>query len=176
MPLQMCTFVEEMKVFVWINMLMGIHCLPSYLDNWSSDPAVRVFYVANTMARNRYEQLCRYLHCLNPGTANSWWQPSQSQTVMMCVHQPWKNLSRWGNEGRLLRKQYMTKRPIRWGIKIWCPCDSLTGYCLAIHVCTSKERCEAGYFGLGYRIVIWWETSSTNITICMWTISFLLFN
>jgi len=65
------TFVEEVKVFVGINILMGIHHLPSYLDYCSSDPALQVSYVADTMPRNRYEELCRYVPCSNPRIADS---------------------------------------------------------------------------------------------------------
>ena len=64
----------------------------------------------------------------------------------MCVLQenvlkllrPWKNLSVGEAmikfDGMLLWKQYMPKKPVRWGIKIWCLCDSLKGYGLAFNV------------------------------------------
>ena len=76
------TFVEEMKVFVGINILMGIPRLPSYVDYWSSDPALRVSYVADTMPRKRYEELCRYLHCSNPGMTDS---GDKLQSDLLCV-------------------------------------------------------------------------------------------
>jgi len=37
-------------------------------------------------------------------------------------------------DGMLLWKQYMPKKHVRWGIKIWCLYDSLKGYCLAFNV------------------------------------------
>ena len=160
------TFVEEMKVFVGINILMGIHRLPSYVDYWSSDPALRVSYVADTMPRKRYEELCRYLHCSNPGMTDSG-DKLHKVRPFMCVLQetfpkllrPWKNLSvdeaMIKFDGRLLWKQYLPKKPVRWGIKIWCLCDSLTGYCLAFNVYTGREGdVVADDLGLGYRVVM----------------------
>src|SRR4029434_10134135 len=78
---------------------MGIHRLPSYVDYWSSDPALRVSYVADTMPRKRYEELCRYLHCSNPGMTDSG-DKLHKVRPFMCVLQetfpkllrPWKNL------------------------------------------------------------------------------------
>ena len=52
-------------------------------------------------------------------------------------------------DGMLLWKQYMPKKPVRWGIKIWCLCDSLKGYGLAFNVLTGKEGCVADDLGLG---------------------------
>ncbi|KAL2091670.1 hypothetical protein ACEWY4_013933 [Coilia grayii] len=55
-------------------------------------------------------------------------------------------------DGRLQWKQYMPKKPVKWGIKIWCLCDSLTGYCLAFNVYTGKDDVEGK--GLAHRIVM----------------------
>lgn len=43
-------------------------------------------------------------------------------------------------DGRLGWKQYMPKKPIKWGIKIWCLFDSLTGYCLAFSMKNENEE------------------------------------
>ena len=66
------TNAEEMKCFIGINILMGIHNLPEYRDYWSSDLALKVPYVSNKMSRHRYEKLCEYmyLHCSDPNNAD----------------------------------------------------------------------------------------------------------
>ena len=38
--------------------------------------------------------------------------------------------------GRLLWKQYMPKKPTKWGIQLWFLCDSISGYCLTFRVYT----------------------------------------
>src|SRR4029434_5126448 len=44
----------------------------------------------------------------------------------------------------------MPKKPVRWGIKIWCLCDSLKGYCLAFNVYIGNKGCVADdiWFGI----------------------------
>ena len=80
----------------------------------------------------------------------------------MCVLQenvlkllrPWKNLSVGEAmikiDGMLLWKQYMPKKHVRWGIKIWCLYDSLKGYCLAFNVYIGNKGCVADdiWFGI----------------------------
>ena len=119
----------QIKVFVGINILMGIHRLHSYLDYWSSDPALRVSYVADTLPRNRYEQLSRYLHCSNPGIADSGDKLHKVRLLIWVLQEnfpklfrPWKNLSideaMIQFDCRLLRKQYLPKKPVRSGVSV----------------------------------------------------------
>jgi len=44
-------------------------------------------------------------------------------------------------DGRLSWKQYMPKNPTKWGMKLWCLCDSVTGYCLKFDVKTCTVWC-----------------------------------
>jgi hypothetical protein len=59
-------------------------------------------------------------------------------------------------DGRLVWKQYMQKKPIKWGIKIWCLCDPHTGYCLTLDVYTGAgdNDDDIKTFGLGYTVVM----------------------
>eukprot|EP00057_Strongylocentrotus_purpuratus_P012197 XP_011666671.1 PREDICTED: uncharacterized protein LOC100888306 [Strongylocentrotus purpuratus] len=59
--------------------------------------------------------------------------------------------------GRLSWKQYMPKKPtIKWGIKLWCLCDSATAYCLAFQVYTGCgiNALLVQEFGLCYTVVM----------------------
>ena len=56
------TDAKEMKIFLAINILMGIKKLPSYKDYWSSDPALRDSYISLLMSRNRFAWLLSHLH------------------------------------------------------------------------------------------------------------------
>lgn len=64
------TFKDEIKCVIGINILMGIHRLPSLIDYWSSDSALRVPYITSKMPRNRFEQLCKYMYFSDPNSAN----------------------------------------------------------------------------------------------------------
>ena len=42
--------------------------------------------------------------------------------------------------GRIFFKQYMPKKPCKWGIKIFSLCDADTGYLLKFHIYTGKSE------------------------------------
>ena len=90
------------------------------------------------------------------------------QENVLKLHRPWKNLSVGEAmikiDGMLLWKQYMPKKHVRWGIKIWCLCDSLKGYSLAFNVLTGKEGCVADDLGLDRAVVtkLFWPKITTS--------------
>ena len=45
---------EELKIFLGINILMGIKKLPSYRDYWSENPQLRDSYISSLMTVNRF--------------------------------------------------------------------------------------------------------------------------
>ena len=48
----------------------------------------------------------------------------------------------------------MPKKPIKWGIKLWCLCDSNTGYCVAFNVYCGSDREQGVNLDLGYKVVM----------------------
>ena len=42
----------------------------------------------------------------------------------------------------------MPKKLVKWGVKVWCLCDSHTGYCLAFSVYTGTSPDEAANLDL----------------------------
>ena len=61
-------------------------------------------------------------------------------------------------DGRLGWKQYVPKKPVKWGLKLWLLCDASTlstGYCVALSVYTGKdEHDEQLNLDLGYKVVM----------------------
>lgn len=55
-------------------------------------------------------------------------------------------------QGRSSLKQYMPKKPIKRGIKVWCRADSHNGYMSEIQVYTGRADSEED--GLGKRVVL----------------------
>ena len=45
----------------------------------------------------------------------------------------------------------MPKKPIKWGIKLWCLYDSNTGYCVAFNVYCGSDREQGVNLDLGYQ-------------------------
>ena len=53
---------EEMKLYVAINVVMGIHILPRVENYWSTDDKLNVPFIFRLMSRTRFEKLGQYLH------------------------------------------------------------------------------------------------------------------
>ena len=51
--------VTELKCFLGILILNGIHKMPPYRHFWSSDSLLRIDCVANAMSRVRYDWICQ---------------------------------------------------------------------------------------------------------------------
>ena len=117
------------------------------------------------LSRQRYEKLCQYLHCpilddeqagdklakvrplitLCETNFRQCFVPSQNLSVDEAIIQ---------FDGRLAWKQYISKKPIKWGIKLWCLCDSNTGYCVAFRVYCGSDREQGVNLDLGYKVVM----------------------
>ena len=53
---------QEMKIFIFIQYMFGIHHLPETYMYWSTDPLLRVPAVADVMSRNRFYKINQYFH------------------------------------------------------------------------------------------------------------------
>ena len=116
------------------------------------------------MPRQRYEKLVQYFHCSLPAEEDATDKLTKVRPLITVCERnfhdalvPSRDLSvdeamiRF--DGRLAWKQYMPKKPVKWGIKLWCLCDANTGYCLAFSVYTGAEE-QTFNLDLGYRVVM----------------------
>ena len=55
--------VEEVKTFIDIYILMGIHTLPKLRHCWSSDKHIGVAAVANINTKTSFKKLTENIHC-----------------------------------------------------------------------------------------------------------------
>src|SRR6218665_1306763 len=163
-----------MRAFVSINIAMGFKVQPQLYDYWSTDPLCNDPWISETMSRNRFIALNRYLHLSDstqaPGRDTANYDPLYTVRPLVDslnskfpqLFKPGKNVSidesMVGFKGRLYFKQYCPKKPTKWGFKIWTICDSSNGYFLKFDVYTDKAV-TAGRavirreFGLGYDVV-----------------------
>ena len=160
------TTAIELKAFVAINITMGIKELPEYKDYWATDPILHDPFVSGTMTRKRFEKLSQYIHCSiaadeDAGDKLAKVRPliTLCETNFRLCFGPSQNLSvdeaMIQFDGRLSWKQYMPKKPVKWGLKLWCLCDSDTGYCVAFNVYIGSNRDnQQANLDLGYRVVM----------------------
>lgn len=135
---------QELKAFLGILIIMGYHVLPSIDLYWSSDPGFRLDEVANVMPIKRFKKILRCLH-LNDNEH----QPAKNMPgydklyklrplIDLINESCQNNCTDSGSQsidesmilfkGRSSLKQYMPMKPIKRGYKVWCRCDSQSGY------------------------------------------------
>ncbi|KAF9406912.1 hypothetical protein HW555_012890, partial [Spodoptera exigua] len=117
---------NELAKFLAIHIIMGIVCMPSYLDYWSTK--LRYNLVADLMPLKRYQQIRSSLHfvdnLMDDGDRYYKVRPVVEKVRQNCLAQdngnrysidemmiPYKG----GKSGK--RKQYMKDKPTKWGFK-----------------------------------------------------------
>lgn len=158
---------EETDIFIALNLVMGIKKSPSYRDYWSSASDLKDEFISSFMPFNRFSWFLHYLH-LNDNTLMPEYS-SPDYDKLYKVRPLLDEMSRKFGEnytctervaidesmvkftGRSSIKQYMPKKPIKRGYKIWMKCAS-TGYCLAFSFYQGKEG-DKVQKGLGEKVV-----------------------
>lgn len=161
------TNVCEIKIFLGINILMGIKPLPSYRDYWSSSPDLHDEYISKLMPVNRFGWLLSHIHLSDNSLMPDRDQPNYdklykvrtffnkiSENFERC-YEPQEKLavdeSMIRFKGRSSIKQYLPKKPIKRGYKVWCLADQ-SGYLYRFQIYTGKVGDKAEK-NLGERVV-----------------------
>lgn len=135
--------VDELKVFIGCLVVMGIHKLPALKNYWSSDPFLRVDSVASVMTANRFKKIVENIHCNNNETQQSKNHPNYDKLhkvkpLVELLNETIRKIYKPSDivtvdesmipfKGRYVLKQYMPKKPVKWGYKVWCLADAITG-------------------------------------------------
>lgn len=159
---------KEIKVFLGINLLMGIKRLPSYRDYWSSNPLLRDEYISSAMSRDRFSWFLSNFHINDNSTQPRRNDPNYdklyklrplldtlSQTFLLSL-KPHENQavdeSMIRFKGRSSIRQYMPMKPIKRGYKVWIRADS-SGYVCQFQIYTGKSE-NTTEKNLGKRVVL----------------------
>ena len=126
---------KEMRSFLGVLLLTGYHSLPEEHHYWSTQPDLGVPAVYNTISRNRYHEIKRYLHFadnqrLTEGDKMS--KISPLYNVLNCNFVQFDIFHELLSVdelmvpyfGRHSAKMFIKGKPIRFGYKIWCLCGS----------------------------------------------------
>ena len=165
------TTPQEIRAFIGINMIMGIDRKPSIAHYWSTDPFLGNQGIQSVMPRERFEALCRYIHLNDstrmPGRDDANHDPLYKlrPLVDMCqrnfkeCYTPGRDLSvdegMIKYKGRVYFRQYMPKKPVKYGIKVWMVAESKTGYVSNYDIYLGKPRgSDRGETGLATKVVL----------------------
>lgn len=154
----MPTHETEIKIFLAINILMGVKKLPSYRDFWSSDAMLRDHYISNQMTRTRFDWLLGNFHLNNNVLQPSRQSPDfdklyKLRPFLNGISHNFTSFYKLHNtisidesmicfKGRSSIRQYMPNKPIKWGYKVWTRADA-SGYIDEFQIYTGKVNGNA---------------------------------
>ena len=147
------TTEKEIRTFIGINFIMGINKLPSYRDYWSTVPYLRNEYICRLMTVNRFGWLLSHIHLNDNSIIPARNSPNFDKLYKL---RPFldkieinfqKNFNLGPSiaidesmikfKGRSNIKQYLPKKPIKRGYKVWMLADK-SGYCYRFQIYTGK--------------------------------------
>lgn len=162
------TSVKEIKVFIGLNMLMGIKPMPSYRDYWSQSDDLRDHYISKFMPVNRFGWLLSHVHLNDNSMMPKKGEPNYNKLYKVRpfldeiknnfkkYYEPTRNIaideSMIKYKGRSTLKQYMPKKPIKRGFKIWTLADQ-NGYLYNFDIYTGKSDDYVEH-SLGEKVVL----------------------
>lgn len=144
---------EEMKLFLGVNILMGVKKLPSLKDYWSAQYEIRDTYISKVIPRDRFYWLLANLHF-----ADNSLQPKKGEEnynklyklgpLLTTLSRTYKEFYKPGQfqavdesmikyKGRSCMKQYMPAKPTKRGYKVWVRADD-SGFVCEFQIYTGK--------------------------------------
>ncbi|XP_023597182.1 piggyBac transposable element-derived protein 4 [Trichechus manatus latirostris] len=149
------TTVEEIKAYIAVHIVMGIHVLPELRHYWSSDPSLGVASVPELMTKARFKKLTENIHCNDNSKAVPKGEPGYDwlhklRPIINALNSRLKEVyvpssvmavdeSMVPFKGHSSIKQYMPIKPVKQGYKVWCLADSQTGFVTQFDIYCGKK-------------------------------------
>jgi hypothetical protein len=170
------TTLPEIKAYIAMNIAMGLRGHTAMKDIWSIRSSLHDAYLSKIISRDRFSALSKYFHIADyTGAVQDYRDPNYDpmhkvrpmidlfNTRAPHLYRPKQHLSvdeaMIAFKGRHHAKQYMPKKPIKRGFKVWVCAESDTGYALKVEVYEGKARTDAriqqrSEYGMGYDVVM----------------------
>lgn len=164
----MPTTEAEIKAFLALMVVIGDNKRPRYKNYWSMEWLISMEGFRSVMSRDRFMSILRFLHIADNTRAISRGEPGYDRCfkirAMLDILIPkWQSVFHIdkctsvdecmiGFKGRIYMKQYMPKKPIKWGLKGWVLAGSNTGFVNNWQLYTGKEG-DAVEVNLGQKVV-----------------------
>ena len=159
--------VEELKANMGFCILIGIVKEPALEDYLKKDPIFHYAPIASKISGERFRDIRRYLHFRDnttipaPGTPGSD-RLAKIRPIIDMINKRCDEVYDLGRDicideamikfqGRSALNQYLPKKPIKRGIKVWVLADSENGYFHTMQVYKGKENTPEKH--LGSRVV-----------------------
>ena len=161
---------EEIYAYFGFMILIGLVKMPSIRDYWRRDEEFHYNPLASRISRSRFLELNRFLHFVNNDSLPEYGEPTYSKIQKVkpiLTYMSTRSETRFvlGRDiaideamvkykGRSSIKQYMPKKPIKRGFKIWMMADSSSGYVAKYQVYEGKSPDGTVEVGLGGKVVL----------------------
>ncbi|KAL5517551.1 hypothetical protein EMCRGX_G003113 [Ephydatia muelleri] len=134
---------EELRAYFGFMILMGLVRMPELEDYWKLDPVFNYPPIASRISRNRFKlgKVRPVIEEISKSLLHNY-DVSRVDEAMI----PFK--------GRSYLKQYLPKKPVKWGIKAWCLADSHNGYVQKVDVYAGKTMGERKDWNMGEQVVL----------------------
>lgn len=161
--------IEELQAFIGMNIAMGMLRLPQIRDYWATDEVLSTPWFPSIMPRDRFFQIMRFLHLVDSSQQRKKGEEGYDplfkvrslidhlSAVFPRYYQPGRQLAvdemMIGTRCRISFLQYLPKKPVKFGIKVFVNSESKTGYVLTFQIYTGKVT-SAAPKSVGHRVVL----------------------
>ena len=154
-------FIEELQAYLGFMIVMGIVKSSPLYDYWKNDPYYHYTPIADRISRDRFMDISRYLHFVDnatlvlPGTPQ-YNHLGKVRPILEFLNYKFLTLYNPNRDnsidkamikfkGRSAMKQYVPKKPIKRGFKVWVRADCDNGFVCEYQVyCGKEKRSETG--------------------------------
>lgn len=155
--------VTEFKAYMGLIIRMTLVKLPNIRLYWSTDNTFRQAQVADVMTRNRFEEITSNLHFSDNEQDDKTDRAYKIRPIINHLNKAMPEAYTYSKKlsidehmvkfkGHNAMKQYMKYTPVSWGFKLWCLCESETGYLYNVDIYTGKKQFVE--HGLGESVVL----------------------
>ena len=161
--------VPEMKAFISVLIVMGLCRRFSYRSYWSTNWLPDMPGFRSILPRDRFFAILRFLNLPDNSSAIPRGQPGHDRAfkirpMIRSLVEAWQDAYDLEKsvsvdecmiafKGRVSTRQYMPKKPSKWGLKGWVLAGSDSGYAYNWMLYTGKENDRAAV-GLGRSVVV----------------------
>ncbi|CAL9704079.1 unnamed protein product [Knipowitschia caucasica] len=143
--------IPELKTFFGLTFVTSYVKKPSLGMYWSVDEIDATPFFSQTMSRNRFQIIWRFLHYNDNSSIDDMDKMYEVRPVLDYLVQKFKDLFQPGQNicidecmmqwrGKLSFTVYNPHTPVKYGIKSYVLCDSATGYCFNLQPHVGDSR------------------------------------
>ena len=151
---------KKMLAFLGINCIMSINQLPTIQSYWECGQFIGNKGIRNVLTRARFKDILQNIHFADNSKNDKSDKGYRIRPVIDHFNKAFA--SAVSNDacqsidehmvkfkGRSSMKQYIKKKPIKWGFKFWYRCASATGYLYQLDLYLGKKENVETNFGKG---------------------------